>query len=79
MAEEGEWKADIDIEFVSSEAKDIVKTVCYATEGEPVKQVHHGLAHVLAGIALLSGGGLYRHVARKLVDNYFDSIFGRLN
>lgn len=79
MAEEGEWKADIDTVFVGSEAKDIIKTVCYATAGEPVKQVQHGLAHVLAGIALISGGGVYRHVARKCIDNYFVTIFGRLN
>ena len=76
--EPGDWTADLDPDLVTSKAKDLIETVVFAQE-KPVEQLHAGLAHVLAGFFLLKGLNVYRHAARRHIEHYFNSIFGRLN
>ena len=77
-----EWNCTVDSDLVSKECKRLVGVACTSTPGvvdPPDKQVHLGLAHVLAGLCLLKGNGVFRGVARNFLDQYFNDIFGRSN
>ena len=77
--EEGDWRIDVvDQHRVAREGRQLVETVAFSKEGQ-AEQVYQGLAHILAGFSLLKGQGVYRGVARKHVDQYFDYVFGRLD